>query len=105
MAVDFKELSRRIANRQTYNREMVEMLGKTDFPTKYPDHFKVLKSMVEQYPDQRMGQIFANYICPDFQNSEVSVGTQDILNKLFPGQSDPFFEESFTTHRRWSNEL
>lgn len=60
----------------------------------------LFKILTEEYPHQRAGQIFCNYICPDYRDKEVSVKTKLIMQTLFPKDPDPFFEESVVTLER-----
>ena len=64
----------------------------------------VLKQVINDYPDQRFGQLVCNYICPDYRNPEVYDETKLIMNTLFPGNPDPFFEESTVTLKRLQDE-
>ena len=59
-----------------------------------------LKMLAEQYPQQRAGQIICNYLCSDYRDATPSVVTQIVLEELFPGNPDPFFEESVVTLKR-----
>lgn len=59
-----------------------------------------LKTLALTYPDQRAGQLITNYITHDYRNDVVSDFTKEILEKLFPGIPDPFFEESVVTLKR-----
>lgn len=63
----------------------------------FPEIFKIFAN---KYPQQRAGQIICNYICPDYRNKEVSTITKIIMETLFPGNPDPFFEESEATLER-----
>lgn len=60
----------------------------------------LFKVLAEEYPHQRAGQIFCNYICPDYRNKEVNTKTKLIMQTLFPENPDPFFEESEVTFKR-----
>lgn len=62
------------------------------------------EELAKAYPQQRAGQIICNYICGDYRDGEgaVSPQTHEILNELFPGNPDPFFEESGVTFKRLS---
>ena len=59
-----------------------------------------LKILANHYPQQRAGQIITNYICSDYRDMAPSFATQVILQELFPGNPDPFFEESVVTLKR-----
>lgn len=65
----------------------------------FPEIFEIFAN---KYPQQRAGQIICNYICPDYRNKEVSTITKIIMETLFPGNPDPFFEESEVTLKRLS---
>lgn len=58
------------------------------------------KMMAERMPQQRAGQIICNYICCDYRDLEPTNPTKVILEALFPGNPDPFFEESVVTLKR-----
>lgn len=62
-----------------------------------PDLFR---EFADKYPQQRAGQIFCNYICPDYRLKEVSAKTEQIINTLFNIDYDPFYEESVDTLKR-----
>jgi hypothetical protein len=96
-------ISEAVSARQRANLEIAELLKKTDIGAKYNVGAE-LELLAEQYPSQRVGQIITNYICPDYRNSP-SVRTKEILESLFPGNPDPFFEESVTTLARIKQEL
>lgn len=57
---------------------------------------------VEKFSHQRAGQIICNYICADYRWPEPMNPTKVILEALFPGNPDPFFEESVETLERLS---
>lgn len=59
-----------------------------------------LKMLADKYPQQRAGQIICNYICSDYRDQEPSSTTKVILDTIFPGDPDPFFEESVVTLER-----
>lgn len=61
---------------------------------------EAFKELAEAYPEQRAGQIFCNYLCPDYRDEEVSGGTKLILQSLFEDNPDPFYEESVVTLKR-----
>lgn len=60
--------------------------------------------LANRYPDQRAGQIICNYICGDYRDPERLNPTKVILEALFPGNPDPFFEESYITLKRLTND-
>lgn len=64
-----------------------------------------LKHLAYKYPQQRAGQIITNYICSDYRDTAPSSATQMILEELFPGNPDPFFEESIVTLNRLKNTI
>lgn len=61
---------------------------------------EAFRELAEAYPQQRAGQIFCNYICPDYRNEEASEATKLILQSLFENNPDPFYEESVVTLKR-----
>ena len=97
-----------IAKRQEANLEIVKILERLPIGNLqlelingdivlFPNLFRILS---EEYPQQRAGQIICNYICPDYRSQSISTETNTILETLFPGNPDPFFEESITTLKR-----
>lgn len=84
--------------RQEYNYKILEFLRK-----EFPENDEIYDSFeywIQTYPSQRFGQIFCNYICPDYRDSVVSEYTRILLSKLFNINFDPFFEESSETYKR-----
>ena len=59
-----------------------------------------LLSKILECKDQRFGQIICNYICPDYRDSDPGIPTKLIMDALFPGNPDPFYEESTVTLNR-----
>lgn len=97
-----------IAKRQEANLEIAKILERLPIGNLqlkltdgtiilFPDLFRILS---EECPQQRAGQIICNYICPDYRSQSISTETNTILETLFPGNPDPFFEESITTLKR-----
>lgn len=64
---------RQIQNRQHYNREILERLS----------------TIIEQYPEQRFGQLITNYIFSDYQKRDIfyeeSYETLQKTNKFIEG--------------------
>ena len=56
-----------------------------------------LMGLIEKYPDQRWGQLFVNYIFPDFYEEGLFSNVQEIMD-YFNWSYDPFFEESKETY-------
>ncbi len=88
--------TRRIMNRQDYNLEIAKILMGTPWE---PEAIR-FKTLAEQHPQQRAGQIICNYMCPDYRDPNPSKDTQMIMEFFFPGNPDPFFEESYVTLKR-----
>lgn len=59
-----------------------------------------LNTIIEQYPNQRFGQLICNYVCNDYTSLEPSNFTKFLMSELFI-TSDPFFEESSETLERF----
>lgn len=57
-----------------------------------------------KHPEQRFGQIMCNYICPDYRDGNISDTTKEIMNKLFPNDPDPFYEEPWITFKRYEEQ-
>lgn len=84
--------------RKEANLEIAKLLKHTALDIKY--HIAdIFKALVEQFPEQRAGQIFCNYIIPEYRTNP-DERTKQILDTLFPKNSDPFFEESIETLKR-----
>ena len=91
-----------MTKRQEANYKILDILK-----DKYPEYnyiYNDIKKLVSQFEHQRFGQIICNYVCPDYRSSVVSEITSDIMNKWFPINFDPFFEESTETLKRLSND-
>ena len=96
--------------RQDYNLMITEHLNKRKFFENFFDEetcqkvYETLNDCTMDYPDQRWGQIFTNYVYPDYrQRTENSLN--HIMDVLFYGvEMDPFFEESEDTYHRLVNE-
>ena len=92
-------LKEQIQKRQDFNKEIAWILAnhRNDLVQGIARDFL---EMVVRYPQQRAGQIICNYICGDYRDREPMNPTKVILNELFPGNPDPFFEESYETLKR-----
>lgn len=84
--------------RQEANKEIVGIL-KARYPN-YAEALAFTKDCIEAYPDQRFGQIICNYVCWDYRDSTQTDFSKSMMNDLFPGNPDPFFEESTVTLKR-----
>lgn len=88
-----------IQGRQKFNFEIADIL------TNHPDILvcgiaRDFRMMAERKPQERAGQIICNYICADYRSMEPAYPSKHILEVLFPGNPDPFFEESYETLKR-----
>ena len=102
-----------VATRQQCNLEIAEILegisignlrvsiSKEGDSMNFSEFFKVLSL---KYPQQRAGQIITNYICRDYLSIDPSEETKLIFDKMFPGNLDPFYEESTITLKRLQDE-
>lgn len=91
-------IKEQIANRQKANLAIADMLEGTVLNAKYGISAE-LRRLAEEFPQQRCGQLITNYIVPEYR-FEPSNKSRDILNQLFPGNPDPFYEESVETLER-----
>lgn len=109
-------LNLKYMNRQKYNRKIYQHLAIDDgfnkiinkyYPSKDSSDlfFTYLDDVIESHPDQRFGQIMCNYVIKDYRDSEINDSTTDIKEYLFPGNPDPFFEESHYTYYRLTGEI
>lgn len=60
--------------------------------------------LANRFPQQRASQLICNYICADYRDFEPMNPTKVILEALFPGNPDPFFEESYVTLKRLTDD-
>lgn len=99
-------------NRLEYNQKIYDILkdseiGKTRMLYSnfaFKSIAEQFKEFIEEYPNQRAGQIFCNYICYDYREECPRIETTVIMGTLFPNNYDPFFEESSETFNRLKNE-
>ena len=93
-------------SRQNYNIIILNQLRKSKFFESLMDEqmsgevYDTLDDSILDYPHQRFGQIFTNYVYPDYRQRQ-----DDVLNRvmdiLFYGCTcDPFYEESKETYNR-----
>lgn len=88
-----------IQKRQEFNLEIAKWLREHDFLVVRAIAGK-FEELAKQYPQQRAGQIICNYICPEYRDENPTIVTKQIMEGLFPGNPDPFFEESYETLKR-----
>lgn len=81
------------------NYKIADILSGTSWESEF-SFATQLREFTDRCPDQRAGQIICNYICSDYRNDEVAPSTTAFLGLLFPGNPDPFFEESVVTLQR-----
>ena len=99
-------------NRQEYNKKICDyLLSNEEFTSKLesvdPDltFINMLYLLIEDYPQQRFGQLVCNYMISDYRNPNPSATTLWLQEYLFPGNPDPFFEESHYTYYRLTGEV
>lgn len=84
--------------RQEANYKILDILK-----ARYP-HYSIIypgiKVFIDKFVDQRFAQIVCNYVCPDYRDSFPSMYTDSIMAEWFPGNTDPFYEESVETLKR-----
>ena len=85
--------------RLKYNLEIAQLLKGTHFEDVI-QLVTIFEHFAKRFPQQRAGQIITNYICYDYRECNCSELTKEILEYIFPGNSDPFFEESKVTLER-----
>ena len=97
-------------NRQDYNKAILTCLKDKKFlESFYSDYhssqlYERLNDCIEQYPDQRFGQIFTNYIYPDYRTRN-DIVMNSVMDMLFYNvKCDPFNEESESTCKRLAPE-
>lgn len=87
-----------ISRRQHFNYRILDIL-KREYP-QFSNSYLNIETMIGKYPHQRFGQIICNYVCPDYRDDQVSSSTTEFFNSIFPGNPDPFYEESILTFKR-----
>lgn len=92
--------------RKEYNLEIFEELKNRKFFNSFltdemtNEVHDVLMECINDFPEQRFGQIFTNYVYPDYRNRSDET-LNHIMDMLFYGvEMDPFFEESSESHKR-----
>ena len=89
-----------MTERQLNNRKILDILRR-EYP-EFADTYDFMKKAIETFDRQRFGQIWCNYICPDYRSLEPSENTIKMMDALFTDNRDPFFEESSVTLERLS---
>lgn len=90
-------------NRQQYNYRILDLVVDTEICYELTYCYWDIIELIANYPDQRFGQIICNYVCSDYRTSNPSLFTRRVMDKLFPDNPDPFFEESSETYKRLEN--
>lgn len=85
-----------ILNRHDANMEIARLLEGTEFDKQYKISEKLIQYS-KAHTQLRCGQIITNWITTDYREETVSDYSKAILEFLFPGDPDPFFEESYLT--------
>lgn len=93
-------------SRQNFNTLILNQLKKSKFFESFMDNqmskkvYETLDDCILDYPHQRFGQIFTNYVYPDYQQRPDMVLNQ-VMDMMFYGCTcDPFYEESNETYNR-----
>lgn len=82
--------------RQKWNYKVLGL-----FYRKYSIYDSSLQELINTYPEQRFGQIFCNYICPDYRSETPTDKTKIwLMTDLFPKDMDFFYEEPWETFNR-----
>ena len=87
-----------MVKRQEANYKILDILKQ-----KYPQYFPIytgINTLIKSFADQRFAQLVCNYVCPDYRDNRPSMFTSLIMYNWFPGDSDPFYEESVETLKR-----
>ena len=95
-------LTEQIRKRQDFNKEIAVILANHENEL-VRGIARDFLDLTHKCPQMRAGQIICNFICGDYREREVMNPTKVILNELFPGNPDPFFEESYVTLNRLKN--
>lgn len=99
--------NKKTMTRQEYNFKIFEQLKSNKFFNNFMDRnmsdevYEVLEDCIQDYPQQRFGQIFCNYVYPSYRDRDVMELNQ-VVDMLFYKStcSDPFYEESEETYNR-----
>lgn len=83
--------------RQQANYKIFKLIKDNCVVSNYAEQ---ILTCIQQYPQQRFGQIICNYIFPDYRDIDPSVETKAFMNAIFPNNPDPFYEESVETYNR-----
>ncbi len=94
-------IKEQIQKRQESNLKIADILKGTQLEAKYQVGTR-LTELANQFPQQRAGQLITNYIVPEYRFAPTNA-TREILEALFPGDPDPFFEESVVTLERFKS--
>ena len=92
--------------RQDFNKKINNILSERKFFESFMDDkmsqevYEVLDDVTASYPDQRWGQLFTNYVYPEYRQRNDST-LNNVMDIMFYGVNmDPFFEESEDTYNR-----
>jgi hypothetical protein len=85
-------------SRKEFNLKLLEELKKRP---EFEMIIGYLPELIEKYPDQRFGQLFCNYIFPEYRYRSYLMSIFKFMDEIFPGNPDPFFEESSETYNRY----
>lgn len=94
--------------RQEANRKIFSILKAQYANILSKEQLDEIANWIEKFPDGRFGQIICNWICPDYRDNDESAESAEseiIMESLFPGNPDPFFEESTETLERLKEKL
>ena len=99
--------NKKTMTRQEYNLKIFEQLRNNRFFNNFMERnmsnevYEVLRDCIQDFPEQRFGQIFCNYVYPTYRDRDVMELNQ-VIDMLFYGStcSDPFYEESKETFQR-----
>ena len=100
--MDRQEYNKKICDYLLSNEEFISKLESVDADLTF---INTLYLLIEDHPQQRFGQLVCNYMTPDYRNATPSDVTLWLQEYLFPGNPDPFFEESKVTYYRLTGEV
>ena len=93
-------------SRQNFNILILNQLKKSKFFENFMDNrmsekvYETLDDCILDYPNQRFGQIFTNYVYPDYRERP-NMTLNQVMDMMFYGSTcDPFYEESKETYNR-----
>lgn len=101
-----KKIRDYLLNNKEFNHKLDSIMKKEDVTWENSEFYEFLDELIKQFPQQRFGQLFCNYIGGDYRSPNPNELTTWLQEYLFaPGNYDPFYEESKYTYYRLTREI